>query len=230
MAFPNAAYGERSVLLDGGSTLVLADLHIGRVRESDVELPLREAEDLLERLELRLTETDPELVVIAGDFVHKFGTIPYSVAETAREVAETIRQVGATLVVTEGNHDSALRTLESVDTEPTARIDEETIAHHGHELPGTKADRYVIGHDHPAITIEGSKHPCFLACPDQKGGAEILVVPAFSRVAIGTPINGRTAADTMSPLLTDLDSCQPIVPTDDGPLRFPPLSSLQQFL
>ncbi len=230
MGFPKATFRERSVLLDGGSTLLLADLHLGRVRDSDVELPLGEATDILDRLDSVLTASQPDEVLIAGDLIHTFGTVPYGVAETVRAVAETIRNSGASLVVTEGNHDSALTQVDSVEPRPWARVDEETVTLHGHEKPETEAERYVIGHDHPAITIEGAKHPCFLDCPDQYHGADVLVLPAYSRVAVGTTVNNRTATDTMSPLLEDLSTCQPIVPTAAEPLRFPPLSDLAAFL
>jgi len=35
----------------------------------------------------------------------------------------------------------------------------DTVVLHGHETPDDDADRYVVGHDHPTIVIEGQRRP-----------------------------------------------------------------------
>jgi hypothetical protein len=169
-------------------------------------------------------------VVLAGDVLHAFDAVPDGVAQTVEALAESVADAGADLSVVAGNHDTQLASLESVDPVPSFRLDPETVVLHGHEEPPVAASRYLIGHEHPAITIEGQRRPCFLACPDQFDGAAVVVLPAFSRAAVGTTVNGRSAADTMSPLLTALDRCRPIVPTAEEPLEFPPLRELQEHL
>jgi putative SbcD/Mre11-related phosphoesterase len=211
-------------------TLLLADLHLGRVRQSRVELPIGAAQESQDRLQRHLAEFEPARVVLVGDLLHAFDRLPAAVSRAVQELQETVEAAGAELAVVEGNHDGLLDQIPGIDPEPFVRLDERTVVSHGHERPPAAAERYVIGHDHPAITIEGDRRPCFLACSNQRDGAAVLVLPAFSRVAPGTPVNGLDSEDVMSPLLTDLDSCRPIVPTDGEALTFPPLSDLRPHL
>jgi putative SbcD/Mre11-related phosphoesterase len=228
--FPDCRFHGRAALIESAGTLLVADLHVGRVRRSRVDLPVGESADLSERLQKRLAETEPERVVVAGDLIHAFDALPYGVSETVGTLRETIQDAEAEFVVTGGNHDGLLDRVDGVEPLSSIRIDDRTLVHHGHERPTASAERYVIGHEHPAIEIEGDRRPCFLVGPDQYDGAAVLVLPAFSRVAVGTTVNGTAGADAMSPLLTDLDRCRPVVPTADGPLTFPPLGELRPHL
>ncbi|MDR5657212.1 metallophosphoesterase [Halodesulfurarchaeum sp. HSR-GB] len=227
--FQDVTTADRAVYLPSQDTLVLADLHLGRVRSSRVELPLGEQADLMDRLDGLLETYQPSDVVVAGDLIHNFDTLSISVRDAVDTLTRTVTATGATLTVTAGNHDGLLDRLDSIDPVPAVQLGD-TVVLHGHERPTVDADRYIIGHEHPAIRIEGVRHPCTLACPDQVDGAAVLVLPAFSRVASGTIVNGQTAADTMSPLLTALDRCRPIISTDDGPLEFPSLGELRSHL
>lgn len=228
--FEGVQYEDRAVWLPEHGTLVLADVHLGRARSSGVDLPIGSHADILERLEVLLDDHEPDRVVIAGDLVHEFDSVPYGVAETVKELVGLVESRGADVVVTAGNHDAALDRVTSVDTVPEWSLGPDTLVHHGHEIPDRDTERYIIGHDHPAITIEGSRRPCYLACPDQFEGRDVLVLPAFSRVAVGTTVNSRSAADMMTPLVTDLEPCRPIVPTDEEPLEFPSLEKLGPYL
>ena len=228
--FEGVRYRQRAAWVPAADTLLLADLHLGRVRQSRVELPIAAAQESRDRLQTHLDAVAPARVVIAGDLLHAFDRLPAGVSRAVQRLQKTVEEAGAELAVVEGNHDGLLDQIPGIDPEPFVRLDERTVVHHGHERPPVAADRYVIGHDHPAITIEGDRHPCFLACPDQRDGAGILVLPAFSRVAPGTPVNGLDGEDVMSPLLTNLDACRPIVPTDGETLTFPPLGELRPHL
>jgi metallophosphoesterase superfamily enzyme len=91
---------------------------------------------------------------------------------------------------------------------------------------------YVVGHDHPAITIEGQKRPCFLSGEGVYRGADLLMLPAFSRVASGVAVNGMRARDFQSPLVRDADALRPIVwdSVAEEALRFPPLGRFRRLL
>jgi putative SbcD/Mre11-related phosphoesterase len=242
----DATLRDRAVLL--GETLVCADLHVGKARTSNVDLPLGEREHLLGRLGALLDRYDPSEVVVAGDFLHSFDHVPSDVQETTTALKRRVRDAGARLVVTPGNHDAM---LDSVWQEPTeneyvlsgvpAVIESEvgtdttgqTVICHGHAAPETEANCYVIGHDHPAITIEGKKWHCYLYAPDVYRDAAVLVLPAFTHLAGGVSINQRRGTATLtSPLVTDLDRFQPIVRDEeaDETRAFPPLGEFRELL
>jgi hypothetical protein len=94
------------------------------------------------------------------------------------------------------------------------------------------ADLYLVGHDHPAISIEGRKRPCFLYGPDSYRGGDVLMLPAFSRLAAGATVNGMRTSDFQSPLVTDADALRPVVydPDREEALSFPPLGEFRRLL
>ncbi|MFB6106155.1 MAG: metallophosphoesterase [Halobacteriaceae archaeon] len=213
-----------------GDALVLADLHVGRAAGSNVAMPVDERGDLTGRLAALLDAHDPGTVVFAGDVLHAFDSVPDGAGETVAALESLVADAGADLVVTPGNHDGMLDAVTEAPTPAAHRLPDGTVVCHGHAVPDADAGRYVVGHEHPALVVEGARHPCFLYGPGVHDGADLLVVPAFSQLAAGTVVNDLSAADTLSPLLGDLGACRPVVVTGDGPLPFPPLRELRPFL
>ncbi|NHN47600.1 metallophosphoesterase [Halostella sp. JP-L12] len=224
---------DRACFLPAADALVLSDLHVGKAAASNVEFPLGERTDLSERLAVLIDEFDPAEVVLAGDLLEAFDYVPHGVEETVDRLAATVRDAGADLVVTPGNHDGLLDAVYDGSAPAEHRLaDGETVVCHGHEAPETDADRYVVGHDHPAIEIEGKKRPCYLVGPGVYCGADVVMLPAFTRLAAGVTVNGMRASDFASPLVTDPDAFRPVVWDEDAgePLEFPPLGELRSFL
>lgn len=230
----DAQFRDRAVYLPDERALVVADLHVGRDAASAYELPLGEREDLAARLADLLSIFDPAEVVVAGDLLHAFDRVPEGVEETLGTLRETVADAGTELVVVRGNHDSMLASLlESPDvTVRDEHLVGDTLVHHGHEEPESVAARYVVGHDHPAIEIEGTRHPCLLYGPDTFRGGDVLVLPAFNRLAPGTTVNGMRTADFQTPLVTDADALRPMVWDDESAevLSFPPLGKFRRLL
>jgi putative SbcD/Mre11-related phosphoesterase len=226
-------FHRRAVFIPATATLVVADLHAGRAEASNVTLPLGEREDLVRRLRTLVAETDPETVVFAGDVLHRFDRPSERARGTVVALADVCREAGARPVFVRGNHDTALGSIRN-DVEDAVVVDAEprTVVCHGHEPPTLDADRYLIGHDHPAITIEGTRRPCFLHLPEAYDGAEVLVLPAFSRLAAGVTINDARGTDFQSPLVGSLADARPTVYDDDAgsALTFPPLSEFRRLL
>ena len=245
----NVQFRDRAAYLPTEDALVVADLHVGRDAESAVELPLGERADLTERLAALLAEFGPAEVVVAGDLLHAFDGVPEGVRETVRALREAVEAVGAKLVVVRGNHDSMLDTVLDARGGDSAAltVTEEyrlgdTLVLHGHAEPAsdvdseegteTEAERYVVGHDHPAIEIEGQRHPCLLYGPGAFRGADVVMLPAFNRLAPGTTVNGMWSRDFQSPVVTDADSLRPVVWDSDSEeaLSFPPLGEFRRML
>lgn len=224
---------DRAAFLSTADALVLADLHVGRDATSNVSLPLGERRDLLTRLEALLERFDPETVVFAGDVLHAFSRLPEATPDTVAALEAAVDDAGADPVVLRGNHDARLD--EVADAAEERRLSDGTVVLHGHEAPETDAPRYVVGHDHPAIVIEGRKRPCALFGPDAYRGADVLMLPAFTRLAGGTAVNGLRARDFQSPLVAEsvgLDAFRPLVWDADAreTLTFPPLGAFRDLL
>ena len=227
-ALSGAVFRDRAVLIE--DTLVLADLHIGQSSRA-VELPVGAGEDMTERLGALLDQFGPSKVVIAGDLLHAFEGVPRGVTRTVEMITRTVREAGAELIVLRGNHDTLLEAVWDGPTANSHRIGE-TVITHGHVTPDTAADRYVIGHDHPTIVIEGDRRPCYLAGDGVYRGADVLVVPAFNRLVAGVPVNELTGDEFMSPLVPTAGALAPIVRDESAEetLVFPPLEAFRHKL
>ncbi|WP_152042163.1 metallophosphoesterase [Salinigranum salinum] len=252
----HVAFYDRSLYVPLSSTLVVADLHVGRADASDVNAPLGEGADLVERLGGAVDAFAPEQVVFAGDVLHEFGRVGSGARETLTTLTEVCRDAGARPVMVAGNHDGVLSTVWDGPIHDAYVVDGgegDVVVCHGHEEPvetgqtgagggeGDDADTetadatpalYVVGHDHPAITIEGQKRPCFLYGEGVYRGGDLLMLPAFTRVAAGVAVNGMRSRDFQSPLVRDADALRPIVwdQSTAEALWFPPLGRFRRLL
>lgn len=224
---------DRAVYLADADALVVADLHVGTDAASSAAFRVGEREDILERFRALLTRYRPTETVVAGDLLHSFDQVPTGVAETVQELEAAAAEVGSDVVVTPGNHDTMLEPLWSGRLEPEYRLAEtDVVVTHGHVPPEREAGTYVVGHDHPMLEVEGSRHPCYLYGPEQYDGAAVLMLPPFSRLPAGTPINGMTASDFLSPFVSDAGRLRPIVRDEsaDATHEFPPLGEFRRLL
>jgi len=223
------AFRDRALVL--GDTLIVADLHVGMAARSGVEFPVGERADLVERFEALLSAVRPAEAVVAGDLLHAFSSVPRGVGGTLRDLRRTAREAGVRPVVVRGNHDTMLESVWEGPVDEAYRVDgTDTVVCHGHDPPDAPAARYVVGHDHPVIEIEGQRRPCHLR--GGYGGAEVIVLPAFTRLAPGAVVNGMRAADFQSPLVTDVDALRPVVRDAEAgeTLEFPPLGEFRRML
>jgi len=222
-------FRDRAVLVD--DVLVLADLHLGQAEASRVDLPVGNGRDVRERLGALLDATEPSTVVVAGDLLHSFDTVPFAVTRTLEGLVDVVRQRDVDPVALEGNHDTMLETVWDGEIRGEYRVGD-TVVCHGHVEPEAEAGRYVVGHDHPTIEVENRRRPCYLVGDDQYRAASVVVLPSFSRLPRGVAVNDMTARDFQSPLVTDVDSLAPIVWDADAgeTLTFPPLESFRHRL
>jgi hypothetical protein len=225
------AFDDRAVYLPAASTLVCADLHLGRAAASDVQSDLGEHDDLTARFGRLLERFEPDEVVVAGDLLHSFASLPRGVTETLQRLERDARETGARMVVTPGNHDTMLSGLWSGPTETEYRVGEWVVCH-GHEEPELDGERYLVGHDHPTLAVEGQRHPCYLYGEGAYRGSDVLMLPCFTQLAAGVEVNRMRAAEFQSPLVTDTDRFRPLV-RDEGAgetLTFPPLGEFRRLL
>ncbi|MGQ4555793.1 metallophosphoesterase [Halobellus sp. GM3] len=223
----------RCAFLPRADALVVADLHVGRAEASAVAFPLDERGDLRSRLRKRLAASDPSTVVFAGDVLHRFDSVTERARETVEELADLCVDAGSHPVFVRGNHDTALDSVRTDVRDAYVAVDEpRTVVCHGHEEPSVDADRYVIGHDHPAITIEGRRRPCFLYAAEACRGADVLMLPSFSRLPPGVEVNDARGGDLQSPLVRRLGDARPVVFDEERgeALTFPPLRSFRDLL
>lgn len=223
---------DRALFFPDVSTLVVADLHLGRDATANVQFPLGERERLQRRLEQLLDQCAPETVVLAGDLLHAFDRLPRRVDDQLEAIEAAIEAAGASPVIVRGNHDSMLDTATEYTVTDYHRIDEQRVVCHGHERPSAEAETYVIGHEHPALTVEGTRRPCYLVGPAANDDATVTVLPAFNTLAPGVRVSQVRDGDLQSPLIGSIDEYRPGVIDEDSEetLWFPELGSLRSHL
>lgn len=220
-------YEDRALVLD--ETLVVADLHVGRGTGGNLEFPVGSGTDMVERFRSLVDRHDPERVALAGDLLHSFQTVPRTVEDTVAGIRSAC--AGADIIVTPGNHDTMLDAVWDGATERELRVGD-TVVLHGHEPPESDAERYIVGHDHPTIEIEGQRRPCYLVGSGQYHGSDLVMVPSFNKLNAGVVVNEMRAGAFQSPLVTDVDSLAPVVWDDSAreTREFPPLGEFRRML
>ncbi|ELZ91743.1 hypothetical protein C440_15554 [Haloferax mucosum ATCC BAA-1512] len=164
--------------------------------------------------------------------LHRFDRVTER-SETALSALEAAcSDVGATPVFVAGNHDTMLVEAWAGTVYDEFALDDGTLVSHGHRHPDGESQLHVVGHDHPTITIEGRTRPCALYGPDAYRGADVLMLPAFTRLAGGVEVNRMRAADFQSPLVRDASRFRPLVRDENAgeTLTFPPLGALRRHL
>lgn len=231
-AEPFGTVRDRAVYLPDADALVLADLHLGRVAAAAIDAPIDDGSALVDRLAGLVERFQPAEVVLAGDVLDAFGFVPRAARAALASLTDRVAERDRSLVVLQGNHDTQLPEL--VDEPPAAahELADGTVVCHGHERPATTGRRYVVGHDHPAIDIQGRRRPCYLHGPDAHDGADVLALPAFNPAVPGTAVNGWADGDPLSPFLAHAPGFHPVVwdAEREEPLVFPSLGSLQPYL
>ena len=226
----DCVFRDRAVYLGDADTLVLADLHVGRAEAAGVDAPLGEATDRIERLKALLAAFEPAQVVFAGDVLDRFDRLSERSRQRVAALRTACLDAGADPVAIAGNHDTRLSDCWPDDVHRERTLGDDTVVCHGHREPDARGRRYLVGHDHPAIAIEGVRRPCFCFGEGCYRGNDLLVLPAFTRLAAGVEINDRRAADFQSPLVASLDALRPIVVDGERGLWFPPLGSFRELL
>ena len=225
-------FADRAVYLADADTVVVADLHFGRADSSRVEAPIDATESIRRRVRELLDRFNPETIVFAGDILHSFDRLPTVAVDAIEGLWADCTEAGVEPITVAGNHDSRLAECWPGDVDDAVALADGTVVCHGHTPPEQRSHRYVVGHAHPAITIEGVKHPCYLFGENAYRGGELVVLPAFTTLAGGVDLAGRRASDLPSPLVGSLATLQPVVWDDDSDdaLWFPPLGKLQSLL
>jgi DNA ligase-associated metallophosphoesterase len=194
---------QKAALLDGLSTLLVADAHIGKAvsfRKWGVPVPRGTTTETLSVLTALVEATQARRIVFLGDFLHSARS---HAASTLGAVARWRRSHAALeLTLVRGNHDDragdppAELGFEVVD-EPLV-LGGLALCHH----PKPREGLYVLaGHLHPCVTLGGRAYdsmrlPCF------HFGPQVGVLPAFGSFTGMHPI-ARTELDRVFAVAED---------------------------
>lgn len=205
------------------NSIIIADLHIGyeeSMAKEGVYLP-KAFRQMVDSVVALLKEERPKRLIINGDLKHSFIPLKREKLELRAFFERTLPLVEEVVVV-RGNHDVGIGWIRELGVEV---VDELEVGGwkivHGHKL--VEGERFIIGHEHPAIRLRDEvgaliKVPIFLV------GETLIVLPAFSPWAYGNDI----LREIVSPFLKDasLFNLKVFVPLDKELLDFGKLGDL----
>jgi uncharacterized protein len=181
----------RTVFWPARSTLLLADLHLGKgetLAAQGIPMPRGVVESDLNRLSSAVRETGATRVMVLGDLLHaSIGIVPAMV----EQVAAWRRTIPADVCLVPGNHD---RRIERVAEEWGLHLCDDIVqegpfvfVHDASHAPSDGGGGYVwSGHVHPRVRLKGGGDsislPCFLV------GDDSALLPAFSLFTSGVSV------------------------------------------
>ncbi|AFL94995.1 hypothetical protein containing phosphoesterase domain [Thermococcus cleftensis] len=216
---------EKAVLL--GKDLVIADLHIGfeesMAREGNYVPNLLDR--LIQEVLAVVKKERPKRLIIDGDLKHSF--VPFRrEREELERFFDALEGEVDEIIVVRGNHDPGILWLRERGVEIVDRLEVGgwTLVH-GHRLE--EGERFIIGHEHPAIRLRDEvgasvKVPAFL------WGERLIVLPAFSPWAYGNDVT----RERVSPFLQKFGTSKlrVLVPVEGELLDFGELGRLAKIL
>ncbi|ASJ03439.1 metallophosphoesterase [Thermococcus profundus] len=213
--------------LKAGNALVVADLHIGfeEAMVSEGHYIPKLLDEMISSLQSLLEREKPKRLIIDGDLKHSFVPLKREMREL-RAFFERISRLVDEIILVRGNHDVGILWLRELGVEI---VDELELSGwkvvHGHRLE--EGERFIIGHEHPAIRLRDEvgaavKVPAFLA------GEELIVLPAFSPWAYGNDVT----REIVSPFLQKFETSKlrVMVPLEGEVLDFGELGKLMEAL
>ena len=195
----NYAFIGKALFFPEKGILVIGDLHLGyehQLIESGILAPQTQIKDLIFELKGLIEKTKPKKIIFLGDIQHSF---KFELEEkyNFREVVEFLKKhfKEEDIIFIKGNHDT-------IDYSFANKIKDYYIEGdiaflHGHktflELFDKKIKTIVMGHIHPSMTLadpettKKERYKCFLIGKFNK--KEVIILPSFSDISIGSPIN-----------------------------------------
>jgi DNA ligase-associated metallophosphoesterase len=169
---------EGAAFLTASSTLIVADLHLGKsatFRARGLPVPEGDTARDLARLCALAEKYRAAQLVIAGDFFHAAAGLTQ---EVEAALSEFLHAIGIPVTLVVGNHDlklkqipTPLHSVPALDLEENFRVIHDPADAGGEQL-------HLCGHWHPVVKIRDGKRsslrfPCFLLRHNT------LVLPAF---------------------------------------------------
>jgi len=182
-----------------------SDFHIGyeeSLSRKGVLVPRQQYKMTIDKLEQIFAQIDAETAVINGDLKHEFGRATKQEWKEVSRLLDFLARKVKKIVVIQGNHDPGLgplaanRDLECVKQYKAGDI----LFIHGDVVPEKTAKVMIMGHEHPAITLQEEarreKYKCFIKGKYKR--RVLIVQPSFNLLTVGTDV---TSENLLSPLL-----------------------------
>lgn len=235
-----------ALYVQGLDAVVISDLHLGMeslMVDAGTFIPRTQLNQVKEDLEAIVAAVKPEKLIVCGDLKHEFSETTYGEREEVREFVDFLSELVEEILLVKGNHDNYLiypvKEYDNVQLEDYFVLDD-ILFLHGHEifsdLKTIDTDYVLMGHEHPTLALQDKigvteKVHCFLY-GEMSDGRNLVVLPAFSNFAEGTPMNRikNTDPEILSPVLRNQIDVQEMkaiaVDREAGVFEFPAVGKI----
>ena len=201
-----------------GSTLVIADVHIGyeeALNKQGVLVPRLQLEEIVKRMNgifnvLKGKKIDR--IIVNGDLKHEFGAISEQEWRNTLKFLDLLAKHCDEIILVKGNHDTILgpiarkrnvKVLDYVVIEPATdksnngknslKKSSKTLIAHGDKIPKEAlkdVSTIIIGHEHPAVSLKEGARVEKVKCflRGKYKGKNLIVQPSFNTIVPGTDI------------------------------------------
>jgi putative SbcD/Mre11-related phosphoesterase len=176
-----------------GSSLVIADLHIGITRdiwERGISLP-SQVKKMASRVNSLKKKTRTKRLIILGDVKHK---ITHATPREVKEVPDFLSLVKfRDIVIVKGNHDGAIESIIGrIPVRKSVSVGDYCLTH-GHRRVKTKKNHIIIGHNQPYVKLKDDMNAIYMEPVWIKGrlknGKELIIMPAFNELCGASIVN-----------------------------------------
>lgn len=189
-------------------TLIVSDLHFGfeEYLERQGSLILRfQLSDIVKRIDWIFSQVPIKRVILNGDVKHEFGRIGKQEWRDVTRFIEFLKEKRVEIIAIKGNHDTCFGPLaEKLRIKEVQELRHKNILIvHGDVIPKELLPIIIIGHEHPAITLqEGSKrekYKCFVKTRFKN--SVVIAQPSCNLLTQGTDV---LQEKLLSPLLAQI--------------------------
>lgn len=175
---------ERAAWWPARSTLLVADLHVGKeatFRRHGIAMPDAVLDEAIARLDRAIATTRAGRIVVIGDLIHGRAGLTEDVVE---RFAAWRERFNGTVELVLGNHDRHVRSLPPswrVELREESSPDGPFVYRHEPSSRDALASGVVewAGHLHPTLRIVGAAAPAFVVSEQQ------VILPAFTSFSRG---------------------------------------------
>lgn len=173
---------QKAIFWEDQETLIVADLHIGKVghfRKAGIAIPkLLEQEELATLSDL-LTEYKPKQLIFLGDLFHSDMNNDWNWLQLWRELFPEVN-----MILIKGNHDilhNKYYELANFELYDKLAITPFLFVHDKEDYRNITSENYILsGHIHPAIKLKGkARQSVLLSC--FTFGKNAAILPAFGK-------------------------------------------------
>ncbi len=189
-------------------TLIISDLHIGieeSLNKQGILIPRFQFNDFLNKLKLIFKKVKVERIIFNGDLKHEFGEISRQEWNNLLKLFEFLKN--KEIIIIKGNHDPILKPIAdkyNLKLLESYNLNEISILH-GDKILDNLGKILIIGHEHPAISLEKGirteKYSCFLK--GKYKNKTLIVMPSFNLLTYGTNI---LKEKLLSPFLNNISN------------------------